>query len=62
MFKRFFSALTSLTASVKTLTASVNEANDNFRSNLGLDQRDDQPAQLDYQEAGNGRRKKTAAK
>jgi hypothetical protein len=49
MFKRFFSALANLTASVETLTASVNEANTNFRSNLGLDFKDELPA-LDHHE------------
>ena len=37
MFKRFFNALAGLTAAVDALTASVTEANANFRANLGLD-------------------------
>jgi hypothetical protein len=48
MFKRFFSALANLTASVETLTASVQEANDNFRANLGMDEPNDQPDQLEH--------------
>jgi hypothetical protein len=60
MFKRFFNALGNLTASVETLTASVQEANTNFRSNLGLDNREDEPQQLDYEPAA--KRKKTTAK
>ena len=61
MFRKLWNALANLTSAVDTLTASVKEANDNFRANLGLDQQDDQPAQLNYEPTTKSR-KKTAAK
>jgi hypothetical protein len=53
MFKRFFPALSDLTANVTALAASIREANDNFRANLGMDNHEepvDQPAQLEHHE------------
>jgi hypothetical protein len=41
MFRKFFTALANLTASVETLTESVTEANTNLRANLGLDHMDE---------------------
>jgi hypothetical protein len=60
MFKRFFNALAGLTAAVDALTASVTEANANFRSNLGLDGPADVPAlehQTEEEPAKNGRKR-----
>jgi hypothetical protein len=47
MFKRFFAALVSLTASAEALAESFREANDRFRNNLGLD---DTPPALEDRE------------
>ena len=60
MFKRFFNALTGLTDAVDALTASVTEANQNFRANLGLDGPADVPAlehQTEEEPAKNGRKR-----
>jgi hypothetical protein len=63
MFKRFFNALSGLAAAVDALTASVTEANANFRANLGLDGPDDVLAlehQTEQEPAKNGRKRATA--
>lgn len=60
MFKRFFNALAGLTDAVNALTASVTEANANFRTNLGLDGPTDMPAledQTEQEPAKNGRKR-----
>ena len=60
MFKRFFNALAGLTDAVDALTASVTEANANFRANLGLDGPADVPAlehQTEQDTPKNGRKR-----
>jgi len=47
MFGRVFKALATLALNTETLAASVAEANQNFRANLGLDQKEEWPA-LEY--------------
>jgi len=59
MFRAFFSALKGVTESLLSLKASVDEANSNFRDNLGLGHKyedSDKPA-LGHTENGNGKRK-----
>ena len=44
MFRRFFSALSALSASAEALAASFAEANQRFRDNLSLDYHEEMPA------------------
>ena len=63
MFKRFFNALAGLTDAVDALTASVTEANANFRANLGLDGPADVPTlehQTEQEPVKNGRKRAAA--
>ncbi len=60
MFRKFFAALSNLTLAVETLTASVLEANNNFRSNLGLDHEPEQPA-LAHKPGSNGQTRRHKA-
>ena len=61
MFRAFFSALTNLTASINTLTASFTEANATLRQNLALDHADADVPALEH-ENGDGKRKVRATK
>ncbi len=65
MFRKFFGALANLVKEVDNLTASVKEANENFRSNLALDFHGE-PEQIDHQETGEAvkpeRRRKATTK
>jgi hypothetical protein len=62
MFRKFFSALSTLTANMEALASSVKEANDNFRANV-LGESSGEPAQLEHHDstpdepAKNGRRR-----
>jgi len=58
MFRKFFADLSALTANAEALAASIEEANLNFRANLGLDHAD-VPEQLEYEPALPKNRKKT---
>ena len=46
MFRAFFSAIRGTTAALESLTASIREADANWRANLGLDAPADEPAAL----------------
>ncbi len=58
MFRKFFGALANLVKEVDNLTASVKEANENFRSNLALDYHPE-PAQIGEAVKPERRRKAT---
>lgn len=57
MFRKFFTALANLTSAVETMTASVQEANNNFRKNLGLDEQVISALEYDTQSNGETKRK-----
>ena len=59
MFREFFAALANLSAAVDALTATVQEARDNFRRNLGLDHQGE-PEQLEHEPAAARGRKKSS--